>query len=224
MLIVVPTYGEAHSLFGDAAPRSECPVSVRVGPQDAEAALCGFGLAAAGVLTQRALEATGAGVCLLVGIAGTYQPELLPVGAVLTATEVRMEGIGRGRGPTFRGPTAMGFDPVPADGDRAAVGDRLPLPAPADGAVNGTTPGVLVSVASCSASFEEAAELRARHPDALAEDMEAFSVALACARAGVALTVLRAVSNEVGEPDRSRWERERALAALARVLAGALPA
>lgn len=224
VLILVPTYVEAHSLFGERAPRSERPVPLAVGSHAVQAALCGFGLAAAGVLAQRALEATGARSCLLVGMAGSYDLDRLPVGGVLTATEVHLEGIGRGRGAAFRGPVAMGFDPVPADGELPAIGERLPLPALVDGPIAGTTGGGLVSVASCSASFAEASELHARHPEALAEDMEAFSVAVACARARVSLTVLRGVSNAVGEPDRDRWERDRAMKALAVVLAGALPA
>jgi len=48
----------------------------------------------------------------------------------------------------------------------------------------------------------------------LVEAMEGFGVLRACALAGVPAVEVRAISNELGEPDRSRWELERGLAAL----------
>ena len=63
-------------------------------------------------------------------------------------------------------------------------------------------------------------------PDAIqVEAMEGFAVLRACALAGVPAVEVRAVSNEVGERDRARWEIPRALAsldaALPRLLAAA---
>lgn len=46
------------------------------------------------------------------------------------------------------------------------------------------------------------------------EGMEGFAVLRACARAGVPALEVRAISNELGEEDRSRWDIPRALAAL----------
>ena len=46
------------------------------------------------------------------------------------------------------------------------------------------------------------------------EAMEGFAVLRAAELAGVAAVELRAVSNDVDEPDRSRWDLERGLAAL----------
>ena len=45
--------------------------------------------------------------------------------------------------------------------------------------------------------------------------MEGFGVLRAAARAGVPALEIRAVSNAVGEPDRTRWRIDDALAALA---------
>jgi hypothetical protein len=47
------------------------------------------------------------------------------------------------------------------------------------------------------------------------EAMEGFGVLRACALAGVAAVELRAVSNDVDEPDRTKWRFDDALAALA---------
>ena len=48
--------------------------------------------------------------------------------------------------------------------------------------------------------------------------MEGFAVLRACALAGIPAVEIRAISNEIGEPDRSRWEIDAALAALADAL------
>jgi hypothetical protein len=53
------------------------------------------------------------------------------------------------------------------------------------------------------------------------EAMEGFGVLRACALAGVPAVELRAVSNEVGEADRSKWRFDDALAALADAVARA---
>jgi futalosine hydrolase len=53
----------------------------------------------------------------------------------------------------------------------------------------------------------------------LVEAMEGFGVLRACELAGVPAVEVRAISNELGEEDRTRWELGRALDALA----GALP-
>jgi len=54
--------------------------------------------------------------------------------------------------------------------------------------------------------------------DAPVEAMEGFAVLRAAALAGVPALEVRAISNELGEVDRSRWEIDRALAALADAL------
>jgi futalosine hydrolase len=50
------------------------------------------------------------------------------------------------------------------------------------------------------------------------EAMEGFGVLRACELAGVPAVEVRAISNELGEPDRSRWELERGLEALQQAL------
>ncbi len=72
---------------------------------------------------------------------------------------------------------------------RAALPDALEQPIGTSAAVGGTT--------GCDV-----------------EAMEGFSVLRAAELAGVAAVEVRAVSNEIDEPDRSRWELDRGLAAL----------
>jgi futalosine hydrolase len=53
--------------------------------------------------------------------------------------------------------------------------------------------------------------------------MEGYAVALAAELAGVPLAIARAVSNEIGVREKSRWEIHAALAALRRALAPLFP-
>ena len=78
--------------------------------------------------------------------------------------------------------------------------------------------GGLLSVAAASGSRYEAAQRARAHPDALAEEMEAFSVALAARLAGMPLTVIRGIANVAGDRDTTRWRTAEALAAARRVL------
>jgi len=213
MLIIVPTAREAKSLFDGPAPVGEAPVPTRVGDVAVEAALCGFGPAAAGALAAITLHRSPDDPVALVGICGTFDEARLPVGGFFEPTEVRMHGIGRGEGEAHVGPATTGFPQAPAAGGREAVVDRLPL---GDGSDLGGVPGVLLTVSAAASSPQEAAWRRGAYPDALAEDMEGFPVALACARLGRSLAILRGVSNVVGAD--GPWEHERGLEAARRGL------
>jgi futalosine hydrolase len=81
--------------------------------------------------------------------------------------------------------------------------------------------GELVTACSCTASRREADARRERYPRALAEDMEGFGVALACALERVPLRIVRGASNIAGDRDARAWRIDDALAAaseLARAL------
>ena len=58
----------------------------------------------------------------------------------------------------------------------------------------------------------------------LVEAMEGFGVLRAAALAGVPAVEVRAISNEIGEDDRSRWDLDAGLAALERALPAMLAA
>jgi futalosine hydrolase len=168
---------------------------VFAGGAPANVAICGFGLAEAGAGAAHAIAlqpaAAARGVVLL-GAAGTYDPARAPVGSALVAGSVACDGIGAGG----RTPAELGF----------GTADVLPLPA--DGPE-------LVSVAAASADAEAAAAVAARHPAAVAEEMEGYAVALAARRFGVPLTILRGISNRAGDRDPTGWRLREALQAAA---------
>ncbi|MEV6814852.1 futalosine hydrolase, partial [Micromonospora sp. NPDC051296] len=69
-----------------------------------------------------------------------------------------------------------------------------------------------VSTVTGTAASTEA--LRQRHPDAVAEAMEGYGVAVAASHAGVPFAELRTISNPVGPRDRDAWRMREALNAL----------
>jgi futalosine hydrolase len=85
------------------------------------------------------------------------------------------------------------------------------------GFLPGAVRGAVVSVSTVTGTAARAADLAARYPDVVAEGMEGFGVATACALAGVAFGEVRAISNAIGPRDRAAWQIKPALDALAEV-------
>ncbi len=166
---------------------------------------------------------------LNLGIAGTYDPATLPLGAAALASREVF--------PEFGLRTASGVDPKgiafaqweadcphtqpQEDGEAAshdAVWDTIDL-APHDDlarlelnrpkAVCGTS----LTVAGVTGTPEHARLLRERHA-AATENMEGFALALGCRQAGVPFVELRTISNVVGSRAPEDWKLEEAFIAL----------
>jgi len=185
----------------------------------AVAEICGFGPVAAGARTAQLLSRIRPRHVVLVGIAGTYDEHRLPVGAAATFDEVVLDGVGAGQGAGFQDAAALGFAHWPGSDDtcRDPVSERLLLD-PLPGADSAAPNRLLVTTCAASASPSEAAARRGTYQDALAEDMEAFAVALACALHRVPVSVVRGISNVAGDRQRSNWKVEAALQGAARLL------
>lgn len=180
MLILVPTAIESGLLFPNGSP--------------GRIALCGFGLAAAGAGAAQAIAANRSAASdgvVLVGAAGTYDPERHPVGSAVVAGRIRCVGIGAGTGAAHRSAAELGF----ADSDAIELGDGAEL----------------LSVTAAAGSPEEAADRQTRYPGAAGEEMEGYAVAVAARLCGAGLTIVRGFSNVAGERDRSLWRMQDAL-------------
>lgn len=183
-------------------------------PGHALEALAGFGPVAAAARTSQLLGRLRPRRVLLAGIAGTFDEERFPLGAALAFGSVALDGLGVGEGEELLTPSALGFAQWPGEaGGAPRVEERLALELPA-----GCADPLLLTACAASGSPREAERRRARFPQAAAEDMEGFGVALACALHGVPLTILRGISNRVGERDAERWRIPAALGALRRLL------
>jgi len=171
--------------------------------------LCGFGPIAAAARTARLLAALEPARVTLVGIAGAMDDGLV-VGQAYRFDEVVSYGVGVGTGSDFQQATSLGWSQWPGDATvgQQAIGDRIGR--------TGTTAGhVLLTSCAASAGPADVARRRAMIPDAGAEDMEGFGVALACELSRVPWTIIRGISNRAGDRDHSRWCVEPALEAAA---------
>jgi futalosine hydrolase len=237
VLILVPTAFEAALLFGETVRPTLLATGLAtttLGAHPVRVALCGFGLAAAGAgaahVLARVEQAERLGLknegwagggtsegalvarpVVLVGIGGTYDPEQAPVGSAVLGTFARCDGIGAGTGKHFISAEAMGWRQGIELAGLPPVGDLAPLFVPNVG--SDVIRGGVLSVAATSAGAGEAAARRARYPDVLVEEMEAFAVALAARLARVPLIVVRGISDLAGDRDRSRWRIPEAIAA-----------
>jgi len=162
----------------------------------APVAVCGFGLAAAGAGAAHAIALHEPSRVILVGCAGSYDLERAPIGSAVVASAVRCHGIGAGDCSAAE----LGWvdsDQIELDGDG----------------------GLVLSVASASATVGEAAIRLSKHPGAVLEEMEGYSVAVAATLAEVPLTVVRGVSNAAGERNKDTWRIPQALGAASTLVA-----
>lgn len=185
--------------------------------------LCGFGPIAAGIVTAQWLAALRPAEVVLCGIGGTFDPVLAPVGTAVEIGHVATDTVGAQRrgvaSAAFANwdlPSEMGFPQIPL-GLNLPTG---PFESKVDQAVVLHDTGVgMLTVGIASASSATARERRQRFPGVLVEDMEGFSVALACRLAGVRCSISRGLSNEVGDRNVANWRVDEALRSLARLMA-----
>ncbi|GAB2753637.1 futalosine hydrolase [Streptomyces bullii] len=175
---------------------------------DLLAAGVGPALAAAGTataLTAAALDGRPYGLVVSAGIAGGFPPHA-PVGSLVVADEITAADLGAETADGFLPVTDLGFGTVTHRPPEALVRQAA--------AATGARTGAVLTGSTVTGTAARAAELRARHPGALAEAMEGFGVAEAAAAHGVPVLEVRAVSNPVGPRDRAAWRIADALAAL----------
>ncbi|RAO21003.1 Futalosine hydrolase [Micromonospora noduli] len=177
----------------------------------------GVGPAVAGAATARLLalaEAAGRPYRAVVsaGVAGGFTGRA-EVGDTVLGTASIAADLGAESPDGFIPVDELGMPPallgagsrVPADpGLLAALRAALPM----------ATAGPVLTVSTVTGSTASTDELRRRHPEAVAEAMEGYGVAVAAAQAGVPFAELRTISNPIGPRDREAWRLREALAAL----------
>ncbi len=212
-LVLVPTPLERRLLAPGLAARLDAANRLE---------LCGFGPVAAAARTAELIATLAPQRVLLVGIAGRID-DRLTIGSAYRFREVACYGVGVGSAAGFMpaehlgwqqwpGASAIPSDPLGSPA-AAAIGDRLPCTAGRSADPSGA--GLLLTGCAASAS---ACDVRQRHllyPEAEAEDMEGFAVALACRLRGLPLTIVRGISNTAGDRDQATWRIAAALAAAA---------
>lgn len=183
--------------------------------------LCGFGPVAAAARTSQLIARFEPEHVWLVGIAGAIG-DRLQTGNAATFSEVACFGIGVGTGASFQTSSSLGWHQWQTEDDQSSTrkktsGDVLPLDS-ARGMPNTDGKRADLQLLTCCAVSDSRDDVEDRQrwfPDAVAEDMEGFGVAMACSLADVPLTVVRGISNVAGDRDKSHWRIDQALEAAA---------
>ncbi len=200
-LIVVPT---------DFERRLVAPLLAVHAPVDTAVELCGFGIAAAAARTSQLIAALRPERVILVGIAGRLD-DRVAIGEAMLFDAVACYGIGAGTGRRFIPAGALGWphwtgDPTDA---ASAVGDVLPCAALEQADLLHAP--LLLTVAAAAADDEDVRLRKRLFPEASAEEMEGFAVALACRLANVPCQIVRGISNTAGDRDTANWKTKAAL-------------
>lgn len=177
----------------------------------------GVGLVAAAATTSQALARHPVRGVLHLGIAGSFDLDLAPLGSLAVATAEIWPEYGLRHGDGRLTPLSFPMLPdlptphIPLDPETAATAMGLSLPC-------SWARGPALTVAGVSADPQRTQELH-QHWGGLTESMEGFGVALAAWQAGVPFLEVRAISNQVGERSKHNWRIGPALTALGQGLA-----
>jgi futalosine hydrolase len=172
---------------------------------------CGLGPIAAGIRTATLLATHMPQSVMLVGIAGAYL-QRLPIEEAAVFSRFACYGIGAGSGSAFQTASELGWSQWNGPATSRLTTDAINMTKDHTGDNAGQ---LLLTTCAASGCLNDVNERIRKFPEAVAEDMEAFSVAMACSIASVELTVIRGISNNAGDRNKANWKIETALRAAA---------
>ncbi|MFG1953141.1 futalosine hydrolase [Micromonospora sp. NPDC048830] len=231
LLVVTAVPAEADAIrAGLTVPRQRAaglPGQVPAGPgaladsappsREVTVAPVGVGPAVAAAATARLLAlAEGAGrpygAVVSAGIAGGFAGRIAVGGTVLATRSVAAD-LGAESPDGFIPVDELGMPPELLGGGTAVPVDPGLL-ATLRAALPAATVGAVLTVSTVTGTAGSTRALADRYPDAVAEAMEGYGVAVAAAQAGLPFAELRTVSNPIGPRDRGAWRMREAFEAL----------
>ena len=187
-LVLVPTEFELEFL--------SLALLQRIKNSNCEICICGFGPIVSAIRTTQLLAEHSPRQVLLTGIAGALDLRI-PVGTSVEFDMAICFGIGVGTGDDLISASDMGWSQW---ADSPQIFDSICL---TDDIVAARVP--LLTCCSASANEQDVQLRLKKHPNAVAEDMEGFSVAAACRFAGIPLRIVRGISNRAGDRNKENW-------------------
>jgi futalosine hydrolase len=170
--------------------------------------LAGVGPVSAAVQTMKRLSQQPYDLVISMGIAGGFVGKA-ETGSLVIAKTILSADLGAESPKGFISLDELGFGSstrVPLDAElvsavlSAAVEAHLPV-----------CSGTVLTLSTVTGTKETALRLLESEPDAVAEAMEGYGVAIAAQEFGVPVLEVRAVSNPIGPRDRSAWRIKEAL-------------
>ncbi|MEV4760858.1 futalosine hydrolase [Micromonospora sp. NPDC049559] len=206
LLVVTAVPAEAEAIRAGLVP--DVPVTVApvgVGPASAAAGTARLiALAEAAGRPYRAVVSAGVG--------GGF-PERASLGTIVLATRSVAADLGAESPEGFLPIEELGM-PLAQLGAPPAIPADPSLLAQLRTALPRATAGAVLTLSTVTGTAETAKTLATRFPDAVAEAMEGYGVAVAAAQAELPFAEVRAVSNPVGPRDRGAWRLREAFDAL----------
>lgn len=187
----------------------------------AELLLTGVGKSNAAGAVARAIDRSRYAALLSIGIAGTLEPETLPLCTSIAVESATLADEGIETESGFLTLREMGFPPLPG------VPDALPADARFFSALSRITDRTahLATVSTCSGTDARAARVRTQIAGSpRAEDMETAAIALVCTRLGLPWGGLRIISNTTGNRQQQTWDLKAALDRLSAMIGPAIDA
>jgi futalosine hydrolase len=220
VLVLVPTEFELRKL--------QPLIAEAVATANGTIVTCGFGPIVSAIQTTQFLTRHNPTKVVLAGIAGAIGPRF-SVGTAASFSQVACYGIGAGSGSEFQTASELGWTrwneatATPGSQDILQLhGDPVSFrPWCSDSTADSGEASndsidkpLLLTVCAASANSTDVADRLKKFPQATAEDMEAYSVAMACRMANVPLTVIRGISNLAGDRNKAHWDVDAALKAV----------
>lgn len=176
--------------------------------------VCGFGPIASGIFAGELFARFRPQWAILLGIAGGMKPSV-EMGRAYVFDSVVVDGVGAGSGTGFRSARAMGWSQLERwTAEHPQDSLPLALPDPRQSIAHGQ----LLTVCAATDHEDELQQRMMRYPEAVAEDMEGWSVALAGAAHGVPVSVVRGISNRAGNRRTEEWRIDEALMSAAELV------
>jgi futalosine hydrolase len=192
LLVVTAVGAEADAVRAGADPGHVVVEVVGVGPAEAAAG------------TARLLATGHYRAVISAGVAGGF-PGRAPVGATVLGARSIAADLGAESSEGFLPIEDLGFGRSRVDSDPALVKALSAL-------LPDAVVGDVLTLATVTGTAATAERLAVRFPEAVAEAMEGFGVAVAAG--DLPFAELRAISNPVGPRDRAAWRLREAFAAL----------
>ena len=189
-------------------------VRARIEASGGHIKISGFGPIASAVQTANLITKHRPSHIVLCGVAGAFKQRLV-IGEAYRFDQVACYGIGAGCGANFQTATELGWQQFCEYGSAStAISDTIQL---ASSTIT-HEPILLLTVCAASSDTQDVELKLKKFPTAAAEDMEAFSVAVACQSAGLPLHIVRGISNQAGDRDHRNWRIERAMQSAASIV------
>ncbi|MGC5051027.1 futalosine hydrolase [Micromonospora sp. DT48] len=205
LLVVTAVPAEAEAIQAGLADPAVAVLPVGVGPAVA-------GAATARLLALAELAGRPYRAVVSAGVAGGFT-DRVAVGDTVIGTRAVAADLGAESPEGFIPIDELGMPAELLGGGPALDADPALLDALRT-ALPTATVGPVLTVSTVTGTTAGTDELVRRYPDAVAEAMEGYGVAVAASQAGVPFVELRTVSNPIGPRDRAAWRLRDALTAL----------